>query len=601
MKNTVKKNSAKRTLAGILATASLAAVTLPTAAVMMPGLTAHAYATAWSESKDEIDEYFEDQFKFDKSTYFTRSVEDETKSKTQMVQNADGSISLVRKEQIPDNTTFRSFGVANADSNIIYPGAMLKADRDLVTGNPTPIRLGRRDVNICVPRAKMKDGCKSFSTVNPGSASVVNDAISADLVGKFRDDADCAAQVTTKIEKVESDEQIKAKMNFSNEMWANLKVSSSADYHKNQQSVVVDISQVFYTVAADVQTSADLFPDEMPLSRIRKYITPDSPAVVVSSVDYGKRVVACIQTNDMSFDLKASVSASGLGGKVKGDAEGSYDTKLKNCTVNLFVAGGSSESAGKYFKDISIDKLLETAASQTKYDGYAVPVSYTTRWAHDGSVATAAYHGYEWQTVTTKQLAKNQPVTVKFDQIDRENIKTLNVKVFGRKIQSIDNNNAFILGEEEQIADYTRNCNGSLYFDLDASIAKDTVRFVFDYTGDAGQPAEEKDRTVYLSDLVSIVESTAKIGGPNSNTKKATAADIEDLSICFKGSVPFVDIYVTGKLSKEFGEETKCAHANLCKGIAPNNNRPMYRAADGSITYERPQDVQPSGRPVNKI
>ena len=569
MKNTVKKNSAKRTLAGILATASLAAVMLPTAAVMVPGITAHAsYVSEWSESKDEIDDYFED-LKCDKSTNFTRSVEDDTKSLSQMIQNADGSISLVRKEQIPDDTTFRSFGVANADSNIIYPGAMLKANRDLVTGNPTPIRLGRRPVNISVPRAKMKDGCKSFTTVDPSAASVVNDAISTELVGNFRDGADCAAQVTTKIEKVESDDQIKAKMNFSNEMWANLKASASADYHKNQQCVVVDISQVFYTVAADVQTSADLFPDGMKLSRIQKYITPDSPAVVVSSVDYGKRVVACIQTSDMSFDLKASISASGLGGKVKGGAEGSYDTKLKNCTVNLFVAGGSSESAGKYFKNLTIDKLIETAASQTKYDGFAVPVSYTTRWAHDGSIATAAYHGYSWQTVTTKQLATKQPVTVKFNQIDRDNIKSLNVKVFGKRIQSIDNNGAFILGEEELIGDYTRDFNGDLYFELDASVSKDTVRFVFDYTGNAGTQINEKYRTVYLADLARKLKTSynPKLAAPDASQKSATAEDFETLTVSYNGYGPYVSVSVIGKMSKDFGEEVKEMHADLLNHI----------------------------------
>ena len=582
MKNTTKKNGAKRTLAGILATASLAAVMLPTAAVMVPGITAHAsYVSEWSESKDEIDDYFED-LKCDKSTNFTRSIEDDNKSLSQMIQNADGSISLVRKEQVPDNTTFRSFGVANADSSIIYPGAMLKANRDLVTGNPTPIRLGRRPVNISVPRAKMKDGCKSFTTVDPSSASVVNDAISTELVGNFRDGADCAAQVTTKIEKVESDDQIKAKMNFSNEMWANLKASASADYHKNQQCVVVDISQVFYTVAADVQTSADLFPDGMKLSRIQKYITPDSPAVIVSSVDYGKRVVACIQTNDMSFDLKASISASGLGGKVKGGAEGSYDTKLKNCTVNLFVAGGSSENAGEYFKNISIDKLLETAASQTKYDGYAVPVSYTTRWAHDGSIATAAYHGYSWQTVTTKQLATKLPVTVKFNQIDRDNIKSLNVKVFGKRIQSIDNNGAFILGEEELIGDYTRDFNGDLYFELDASVSKDTVRFVFDYTGNAGTQIDEKYRTVYLADLARQLKTSynPKLAAPDASKKSATAEDFETLTVSYNGYGPHINVSVSGKMSKDFGEEVKEMHADLLNHI----------------------EIQSSGRPTgNKI
>ena len=533
MKNTVKKNSAKRTLAGILATASLAAVMLPTAAVMVPGITAHAgYVT--------------------------------------------------ELEQIPDNMTFSSCGVGDSDPNIIYPGAMLEANRDLVTGNPTPIRLLRRPVSISISGAVMKDGCKSIDAVDPTSASVVNDAIRKELDGNFREGTDCAAQITTKIEKVESDDQIKAEMNFSNEMWANLKTSAFADYHKNEQCVVVDISQVFYTVAADVQTSADLFPDEMKLSRIQRYIKPDSPAVVVSSVDYGKRVVACIQTSDMSFDLKASISASGLGGKVKGGAEGSYDTKLKNCTVNLFVAGGSSENAGEYFKNISIDKLLETAASQTKYDGYAVPVSYTTRWAHDGSIATAAYHGYSWQTVTTKQLATKLPVTVKFNQIDRDNIKSLNVKVFGKRIQSIDNNSAFILGEEELIGDYTRDFNGDLYFELDASVSKDTVRFVFDYTGNAGTQIDEKYRTVYLADLARQLKTSynPKLAAPDASKKSATAEDFETLTVNYNGYGPHINVSVSGKMSKDFGEEVKEMHADLLNHI----------------------EIQSSGRPTgNKI
>ena len=324
MKNTAKKNSAKRKLAGLLAAASMAAVMLPTAAVMVPGITAHA-------------------------SYVSEL------------------------EQIPDNMTFSSCGVWDSDPNIIYPGAMLEANRDLVTGNPTPIRLLRRPVSISISGAVMKDGCKSIDAVDPTSASVVNDAIRKELDGNFREGTDCAAQITTKIEKVESDDQIKAEMNFSNEMWANLKTSAFADYHKNEQCVVVDISQVFYTVAADVQTGADLFPDGMNLRRVQRYITPDSPAAVVSSIDYGKRVVACISTDDMSFDLKETISAA-----VRGE-DSACDTRLNNCTVNLFVSGGSSEGAGKYLKNISIGQLLRTAASRPEYDGNAVPVSYTTR------------------------------------------------------------------------------------------------------------------------------------------------------------------------------------------------------------------------------
>jgi len=512
---TTKKNSAKRTLAGILATVALATAFVPTfAANGGKGLTANAgYITDWSAEKDDIDDYFEDEFKFDINNYFNSIVQDENTSKQQRVLNQDGSVSIIQKRKCEDNLTFQSFGVANADANVIYPGALLKANEALVTGNPEPIRIARRDINISVPNAKMQAGAPSYITVNPANASVVNNGISNDLVGKFREGADCTAQVTTKIVKVESEEQIKAKMNFSEEMWGSLKVNASADYQNKQQAVVVDISQIYYTVAADVQTSADLFPDGMKLSRIQKYITPESPAVMVSSVDYGKRVLALIQTDDTSFDLQASVEASGVGGKVKGGAEAQYDSKLKKCTINLFIAGGSSESAGKYFKNVSIDNLLNVAADNTKYDGHAVPISYTTRWAHNGQIATAKYFGYAWETVTVQELTKPLPVCIRFSQIDRKKIMGLSVKIYGKRVLTYDKNGVPFLDSEELLYEYSTDANKDLNFNLEADIARESVYFVFDYNGPAIDRQKESDRTVYLTDLV----KQQTIGGAGCN------------------------------------------------------------------------------------
>ncbi|MBQ5522432.1 MAG: hypothetical protein IIT86_06440, partial [Oscillospiraceae bacterium] len=42
----------------------------------------------------------------------------------------------------------------------------------------------------------------------------------------------------------------------------------------------------------------------MTAKRLQRYINSEEPPVVVSNVNYGKRIIACIQTDDMSFDLK---------------------------------------------------------------------------------------------------------------------------------------------------------------------------------------------------------------------------------------------------------------------------------------------------------
>ena len=518
MKKSITRNLKTKLIAATIALIAMAGTTTVIFnSTNTSGIKVNAtYVTDWSEEKDNIDDYFE-AFDFDEKNYFNSMVQDEETSKAQLVKNPDGSISIIQKKQIADNLSFSSFGVANADSNVIYPGALLKADEGLVTGNPAPIKIGRREINIGVPNAKMNDDCDSYVTVNPSNASAVNSAISK-LVKNFRESTDFAAQVKAKIEKVESDEQIKAKMNFSEEMWGNLKIDASADYQNKKQAVVVDVSQIFYTISADVQTSADLFPDGMKLDRIKKYIKNTDPAVMVSSIDYGKRVVACIQTNDTSFDLKAAVEASGLGGKVKGSAEAEYTEKLKNCSINLFVTGGSSETAGTYFKDISIDKLIDVASSNTKYDGYAVPVSYTTRWAHDGRIATAKYFGYAWKTVTTKQLTQQIPMCFKLfkGKVSKASENVLEkgmADIYGKRIIGINEDGSYIKSDMQLIKHLELDYETKENFNLPADVILDSVKVVFDYEAPdtmtdpstnivlVREKRTESQRTIYFQDV----------------------------------------------------------------------------------------------------
>ena len=128
------------------------------AGAVMNTLPIHAsasYITEWSEAKDAIDNYFY-ELNYDENGFFVNNVDDENTTITQLVQSNDGSVKLVKKQKVEDTVTARAFGVSNADASNIYPGAMLKANESLITGNPEPVRLPRRDVAISIANAKIK-------------------------------------------------------------------------------------------------------------------------------------------------------------------------------------------------------------------------------------------------------------------------------------------------------------------------------------------------------------------------------------------------------------------------------------------------------------
>ena len=490
-----KTNIKTRIIAGALSAITAFSV----GAVAMT--SASAYTSDWSKKKDSIEKYF-NSLNFDQDNFFNNYLKDKDTAKSKTVQNADGSVSVVQMKRINDTETTDTFGVAKSNINTVYPGALLKANQGLITGNPTPVRLKRAKLNITIPEAYMKDGKSVTTEVDPTNASAVNAAI-AELRSNFKEGADMPSNLVAKTERVDSDEQIKAKMNFSQSMWGSLKIDASADYQTSSQAVVVDINQIFYTVSADNVTDADLFADSVKLTQIKKEIKSEEPPVIVSNVNYGKRLVACIKTDDMSFDLKTAVKASGLGGKVKGGAEAEVSEKLKKCTVRVFSIGGSSETSGKYL-NVSVEELLEMAANNTKYDGYAEPISYTTRWATDGTIAQSNYIGAQWEAKEVKKLTEAIPLHFEFRKSYRmgTQIEKAIMKIYGRRILGINEDGTLIRSDEQLLKTVTLDYETKEDFKLSADVIDDSVRFVFDFEGTADRIEDETQRSITLRQIL---------------------------------------------------------------------------------------------------
>ena len=536
MKATItKKNSAKRTLAGVLAAIALATAAVPTAVqagIMIPGITASAaYVINTTEERDLINKYLE---KVNVSTELKKllnvNAQTDQQSSVRMYTGKDGSTYLIRKikQDNSDKLTTTAFGIDPALSNTIYPGSLLIADQDMLTGSPETVCINRRPMEITVGGAKMKDGCKPTAEIDPSKYSSAEAGL-GNILNNLQENADFTANTVCNLEQIESEEQIKAKLNLSESLWGELKVSAEADYQTKQQAVVLDMKQTFFTVSTNNLHSSDLLADDVTLKDVQNALRDengnDRPAAYVSSVNYGKRVIACIQTDDMSFDLKEAVEASGAAGKVKGELTAEQSRKLSSCRVKLIVLGGSSENSGSYITT-GIDELLNAVKVKTKYDGYAAPISFATSDAFSGKLLTKNYTSDAWETVITP-IHTALKTQLAFGGISAQPaIHSKTINIYGKKITDIDAKGNYVTGDEELLLSKTAYADGTFDWTLGADVDFGSVRIEFLHDADKisngthmwGIPFEVNGgisapikQCIYLKNLIADTNKTGDI------------------------------------------------------------------------------------------
>jgi len=541
MKATItKKNSVKRTLAGILATIALATAIIPTAAstgFFGNDITASAmFLENRTDERKAIDKYLEELSNSNSlSTLLNINASTNQATKSQIFRDKEGNVYSIYRTRKGANgvetTSMDSFGIDSSLRNVFYPGSLLVADEGMLTGAPTTVKLQRRETEVTISDAKMAPGCDSCVRVNPTRYSGVQNNV-AKLIDNIRTDEDFPAQAVTYIEQVESEQQIKAQLNLSEKLWGDLKISASADYQNKTQTVILDSRQKFFTLSADNNiSSADLFSDDVTLDDVKEAMRDKNgnvcSAAYVSSVDYGKRVLACIQTDDMSFELKSKVETAFAGEKVKGDLSVEDKEKLSKCSVKLIVIGGASGKAGEYIKaGANMTELLNAISSNTKYDGNAAPISFSICDAFSGTPLTKNYTGDAWETVISP-VRSAVKTTLCFGGIDKNNaIHSKTINIYGKKIKDVDENGNYVYGDEEKLFTKTAYADGTIDWTLGADVDFGSVRIEFLHDAEKidngkvlfglnivpnGGISAPFKQCIYLKNLVADTEKTGDI------------------------------------------------------------------------------------------
>lgn len=281
-------------------------------------------------------------------------------------------------------------------NGVIYPGALILANRSLAEGKPEALTLKRAPVTLRVDLPGLdQNGIMQID--QPSNSSVqtaIDNAVTYWLENVASKKHDHAARVDYSVTKAYSNNQLSVALGFSSK-WAGNELSNKLDFKKsnNQSTTVAMFKQIYYTVTLDLPKSpADVFADDVTLEDIQQSLSKDDPAAYVKSVDFGRIIMVRMDTegsaskSDTENTLKMVTSG---GAEFDAEAKTKYESVAKRSTFTVLVLGGGAKVSSEIFNGDSFSKVKSVIINgiQLGKNNPAYPISYTVNFLRDHKFA----------------------------------------------------------------------------------------------------------------------------------------------------------------------------------------------------------------------
>jgi thiol-activated cytolysin len=283
------------------------------------------------------------------------------------------------------------YTLLNPAADVIYPGSIVLADKNLADGNPSPVTAKKAPLTISIDLP----GASSLSrTVDNPSKSSVSAAINAILADYFAEQGDTAqaASSTMLFSRVYSKEQAAAALNLAAE-WAKGEASAKLETSSDAENevVVALFRQKYFTVSIDTPESpSSVFASDVPVEKLQSQIDDDHPPGYISSTDYGRVVMVRMETtktNSTASAVAAFETRFAANGKANAEANAQYKKLLDSSTFTAMVLGGAASSAAKFSGNVDqLQDFIQRGAVFNKKNPGA-PISYAVRYLKDNTIA----------------------------------------------------------------------------------------------------------------------------------------------------------------------------------------------------------------------
>ncbi|MFC1843354.1 thiol-activated cytolysin family protein [Thermodesulfobacteriota bacterium] len=280
--------------------------------------------------------------------------------------------------------------------SVVWPGALIKADQDLVRGTPTPIQSRRAPMWLSVDLPGI--GGNGVFAVHDPSFGTVQAAIDR-VLDYWNDNQYREGYVSKSRSKytstfVYSAEQLAASLGVN---YLSLKGSLSTQFQtatsRERTVAMVLFKQVFYTVSFDPPSHAGaVFHPNVTLNDVRNQMSSEIPPAYVSSVDYGRILMLRIETSADTKHSEIEGALKYLGGQVKASA--AHRKTLEKSKVTLITIGGNAEvntRAVDASRIKDLHKIIKGKNALYSKNNPGQPIAYTVRFLKDSRLARIGY------------------------------------------------------------------------------------------------------------------------------------------------------------------------------------------------------------------
>lgn len=319
----------------------------------------------------------------------------------------DGNYTTIcRKTTYNLKKNFDKVAILRPTNGIVWPGALIKGNQSLMDGIPEPIGIERAPITFSVNLPGI--GEHGIRTVNNPAASNIQAAIDSSLewwnANAYEEGYVNAANSSFHIGTSYSSKQLSLEVDLNSE-WATGSVSSQFDYYSSETKkvVVAVFKQVFYDVIFDTPTSPEkVFGQEASLDRVKSIITDAAAPAYIKSVSYGRIIMFRMESSSSyeSIDVEGAFEYA-AGYSVDGNLKSTYETILKESSIDLVTIGGNAAVATEPISSANINSpstiinkirnIITGENAVYSRNNPGVPIAYSVFYLKDNSLAKLGY------------------------------------------------------------------------------------------------------------------------------------------------------------------------------------------------------------------
>lgn len=315
--------------------------------------------------------------------------------------SSDNAVIITTRTRTSLKKNLGEVALLSPTTGVVYPGALVLANEQLMDGQPTPISLPRAECTLSIDLPGLAEPSGRLMPSFGAVQKFVNAKLEEWNAGASRDGYVNAARSTLNVTQSFSSQQVALDLGF-NAKWASGSASAQLGVSSTtERSVVVACyKQVFYTVTMDTpEPAAGVFAEGVTLEAARHAFDADNPPAYVRSVDYGRILMVKMESSvvDTSVNLKAAFDFATAGGASGGgDVKAKYENIVKNSTFTVLALGGGAETPLAVFNGATegaLTGLKEYMQKDATYrrDNPGMPISYQVAFLKDNRFAMMGF------------------------------------------------------------------------------------------------------------------------------------------------------------------------------------------------------------------